>query len=539
MTAALPSPFLKTLGFRVLACFLVLWTPFFVFVAYRGYPIPPLSLLYSAGFCVLLSLLLGAICGRGGDIRQTIVFACLVALFLDIQFDWFSDAIAYLVFALMLALFWVLRRHLAMILSAVFAVLLVSTAVLGPTETYREVATTEREAAPGAGAGPAGIVHLLLDEHAGILGIPEDLPGGEALRQDLRAFFVSNGFRLFGGAVSEYQSSKSSISGMLNFTAGPHPYERYQGKRPYVLTKNAYFEALSEAGYRIEVHQSTYMDFCREQAELISRCDTYRYDGTDWLKDSALSDFGKLSFLFGMYLQLSDYAESALKLYARRGPDLRGLGIDLPPLLEWDDSPSSLNAMAAFDRMVDQLAAGTAGKLYFAHLLLPHGPYAFDAQCRLRSEFSSWASNRPPYRKANSEDERSLRYQLYFDQVRCMQRRLQALFDRLRSAGLYADTTIVIHGDHGARINLVVPRAQNRESLSTQDYLDNFSTLFAAKSPAFQAGYEDELVPASRLLAEAIGRPDLVPSPVSELVLYLEGDKDEEPWTAVPWRFPE
>ena len=82
------------------------------------------------------------------------------------------------------------------------------------------------------------------------------------------------------------------------------------------------------------------------------------------------------------------------------------------------------------------------------------------------------------------------------------------------------------------------PRAENRDRLSAQDYLDGFSTLFAAKSPAFEAGYDEELAPASRLLARAIGRPDLAGPAEPEIVIYLEGDDDDQPWMAVPWQIP-
>src|SRR3546814_1818920 len=82
----------KAIGLRALAVFLLLWTPFFVFVAHRDHPVPPGGLLVSAGWCLLAALILSAFCGRAGSKRQAILFAGLFALVLDTQFDWYQDA---------------------------------------------------------------------------------------------------------------------------------------------------------------------------------------------------------------------------------------------------------------------------------------------------------------------------------------------------------------------------------------------------------------------------------------------------------------
>jgi arylsulfatase A-like enzyme len=122
--------------------------------------------------------------------------------------------------------------------------------------------------------------------------------------------------------------------------------------------------------------------------------------------------------------------------------------------------------------------------VHFAHLLMPHGPYVFDAGCQLRPGALKWRKNSPLYRKENTQSSRTLRYHLYFDQVRCTTRRLQELFERMKSAGLFADALIIVHGDHGSRIFRVAPRAKNKDKLARQDLLDGFSTLFAVRSPA-------------------------------------------------------
>src|SRR3546814_19924785 len=80
----------------------------------------------------------------------------------------------------------------------------------------------------------------------------------------------------------------------------------------------------------------------------------------------------------------------------------------LPELPKWDDGPSSANAMIAFDRVIADVAAGADGTAYFAHLLIPHGPYIHRSDCSLRSDVNGWLSNRPPFRREMSEDRKSV-----------------------------------------------------------------------------------------------------------------------------------
>ena len=537
MAAREAGGYWQAVGLRALAAFLVLWTPFFVFSAHRGHPLPPLTLAGAALAAALLALVLAALCGRHGKLRQAILFTCLVALALDVQFDWFEKAAAYAVAVALLGLFWLLSRHLSAILATAFAALLVSTALIAPPEPGGDTAAAAQgTGVPGEGNSRRRIVHLILDEHAGIEGIPDDLPGGSALQAELVAFFTSNGFRVFGSAISEYATSRDSISGILNFTAGPRPYERYRGREPYILTQNAYFDALAAAGYRIAVTQATDLDYCSEQRTAVDRCHTYAHDSTRWLADATLADGEKLKIFFGLYLQLSDIAESLFKAYARLERSQQGGPLDLPALPEWDAGLSSINAMLAFDRFIEEAGSGEANRLYFTHLLLPHGPYAFDAACRLRGDSSTWANHRPPFMKDSSEAQRARSYRYYFEQIRCVKTRLQTLFDWLKAARAYDDAIIIVHGDHGSRIAQVAPRAENFERLAAQDFRDAFATLFAVKAPGVEPGYDAAPAPASRLLAEAIGRPDLVRNPTGQLSVYLEED-DDEPRKPVLWTY--
>lgn len=522
--------------------FLGLWTPFFIFVAERDYPLPLTSLLYSVAGCLLAAALLSVLCGRRRGIAQAVLLTLVVGLALDTQFDWFEDAVIYAAFVGLCALFWVLRRHVATILSAMFGAALLSTLVIADLQPYQEVRESGNpEAANAAAEGAGGIlIHLVLDEHTGLSGIPQDIPGGRPLRESLGAFYASNGFRIYGNAISEYEATRNSVSGILNFTAGPTPYDRYEGRRPYVLRQNRYFDALAEAGYAIHVYQTTYMDYCRSSPRLVSQCLTFRNNGTNWIKTADLDPLDKLNAMLGLYLQLSDdIVERALKLYVRAALRLRRLGLALPEIPKWDQGPAPVNAAHTLDRIIDDVATGPTGTAYFAHLILPHGPYVFRRDCRLRRNVNGWLNHRPPFRLESDEGERRRSFIDYFEQLQCLQSKLGEMFERLRAAGRFEAATIILHGDHGSRIYSVAARANNVDRLGRRDYLAGFSTLFAAKGPAVSPGIDRRTAPISHLLAEAIGRPDLVQDPQGPLRIYLEGEDDYIPWLPVPWPGPE
>src|SRR3546814_746830 len=184
--------------------------------------------------------------------------------------------------------------------------------------------------------------------------------------------------------------------------------------------------------------------------------------------------------------------ETVLKLYVRLAEHRRDAVFHLPELPKWDDGPSSANAMIAFDRIIADVATGADGTAYFAHLLIPHGPYIHRSDCSLRSDVNGWLSNRPPFRREMSESGRRRSHAAHFEQMQCVQQKLGRLFQQMKAAGQFDDATIIIHGDHGSRIYRVAARAENIGRLQQGDYLAGFATLFAAKSPALEPGYRSE-----------------------------------------------
>jgi arylsulfatase A-like enzyme len=109
--------------------------------------------------------------------------------------------------------------------------------------------------------------------------------------------------------------------------------------------------------------------------------------------------------------------------------------------------------------------------------------------------------------------------------VQCLYVRLDELFQQMQTAGIFENSIIILHGDHGARIGIHDPYIEDLALLSREDYVDAFSTLFAVKFPGKPGGYNASIKPLEELLAETVGvLPKSIPKSVAggpEPFVYL------------------
>ena len=115
------------------------------------------------------------------------------------------------------------------------------------------------------------------------------------------------------------------------------------------------------------------------------------------------------------------------------------------------------------------------------------------------------------------------RYRRYLSQVRCLSARLTSFFASLERAGALENSVVVVLGDHGPRIGLRRPSPGNLGSVKTVDYVDGFSTLFAARGPGIEPGLDPDPRSIARAFAEAVGFPGPPPE-TDELLLPQEGE---------------
>ncbi|MBW2416465.1 MAG: hypothetical protein JRG76_18355 [Deltaproteobacteria bacterium] len=172
-----------------------------------------------------------------------------------------------------------------------------------------------------------------------------------------------------------------------------------------------------------------------------------------------------------------------------------------------------MSVLPVIDRLEAELVEARPGSLYFAHLMLPHYLYAYRSDCRLVPKAGAWVNACSNFARprSNTDETRAFRYPRYLEQVLCTHRRLDALFESMRDAGTFDSAIILVHGDHGSRIDRGPPSQRFLRWLVPRDYVDVFSTLFAARIPGRPPAYDRRQLVLYDLLKHFIRRGGFAP----------------------------
>jgi hypothetical protein len=331
------------------------------------------------------------------------------------------------------------------------------------------------------------LLHLILDEQIGIEGVPAAFDADASAARTLRDAYLSRGFSVYGRAYSRYFMSRDSFSALFNRGDA----QRHRGnERRVALDRNDYFEELHRRGYALRVLRTDYLDLCSvERGFELEHCSVAVLESPRVLPESGLPVATRLQLLAGMLTRLSRWI-----------PDLPVSRV------------SSLVAMGTFERLGEEIDQRLGpGVALIAHLMLPHFPYAYDADCALRSDPATWEHGEPGAEQVAhfSEANRVRRYPLYLAQMACTTSLVAALVDRLADRSETAGSLVIVQGDHGSRITARRPAPLNRDVLTPADLRDGFSTLFAVRKPGQPARYDERLLPIDALLDAA-----LAPGPI-------------------------
>ena len=481
------------------ALFLVLATPFIVYVEHQGYGVDRPDVLIVLGAAAVIGSILGA-ASVLSPVVGAAALATVLAFFADIQALDPGLTRLGLLFLVLCGVLWVLRRHAASLVSLVMAIVL-ATSLLAP-----ETQAVSGGPAPAAGGDRPLVVHLVLDEHVGLEGL-RSAPVPDAFARRVESFFVERGFRLFARAYSEHDSTVPSLGHLLNFAPGRLEKDlslpgREEGT--YRLTRNAYFAWLARQGSAITVYQPDFQDLCGAFVVPRAACHTYEARSLRTLDRLAVPAREKLLVVAGTFLNRSEAYLRAKRKYQDIRRALAGRNLALPAWSWERGTATPVGTMPLFDRLASEVSSAVRGRAIFAHLLMPHYPYVYDAACvpRPPSQWRSrWSGDILEMGDArnNTPESRAERYALYAQQVACVQRQLARIIDAVPAA-LRGDAVIVIQGDHGSRISLVEAMAANAGRAAPADFADHFSTLFAIRSPALHAGTDPRAASIACLL---------------------------------------
>jgi len=398
---------------------------------------------------------------------------------------------AYAAFSILHVLLKKLRDNLAPLLVAVFGAVFISTVIsqfypVGGIKSNNFVA-------PRGNTNLPPVIHIVLDEMIGTEGIDRSIPGGEEAYQLVRAFHERFDFRLYGKAFSRHWYTGMSIPNMMNYDYRDTSFGK---ESKYLLAgKWQFFDDMSGRGYDINVYQTSHLNFCA--SENIHECHTLDSFIPTRTYISLPRQFASHSLpinamIFNLIREkmkasyISGLGRIPVGIMNKGG--YFSLNYDVPSFKLWFD---------AFSRDV---ANSKGGELFFAHFLTPHSPYILNKNCE--TKFVRWEA---PYllvgELLNNKDWQKTRkrfYEEYYEQVSCVYKKLTQFMENIERLDHFKNATIVLNGDHGARISA----GHVLEILSKRDVIDNYSAHFSIRSPGVKPGYDLRSVSIQRLFAE-------------------------------------
>ena len=350
---------------------------------------------------------------------------------------------------------WLLRQHLNAIVVAVFGTIVLTTIALPVSKGGEPV---ENGALPAKLQDLPPVVHIILDEHIGLAGLPPEMAESANAARAIEATYKD--FALFSRAYSRFAETQFAVPSVLNGDLREDVSRVLEIRNAgYRLKESAWFDRLKEEGYAVRIYQSTWLDMCSLVAS-VDTCYTYSLYSPNAFQRTGLSTLAKLRVLLG-------------RLYIGPAHQL----------------PSALASMEALERVKSDIAQAPSGVAYIVQLLIPHDGYLYKRDCTL-ADPSDWGE--AVRDQGVTAEIRSQLYGLYLEQLTCSNLAVGRLFDELKRIGIYDEATIVVHGDHGSRIGERANILDSPPSLTQQDMRDHYSTLLAIKAPGMAAGLRQE-----------------------------------------------
>lgn len=455
---------MKFLRFAALS--LLILYPFVKFATFNNYPLASLEI----GLIVLGALLLSA--GIAFIPKRPTLFAAVGSFVLFFSFTTGPTAMKPLALILCglacFALFWILislKEKSAVLLALFAAGMILGEVAVDLTQPAND--PTAASSKPVSSKNQGNVLYLILDEHIGIDGMPASVPETAATQEALRQFYLENRFTLYSKAYSNYFYTDNAISNILNTTYSKEQGSYFSDSSRRLLKQNRLFESFKNQEYQIYAYSFGYIDYC---TEAVDHCYTHAKNSPTSIQDMGYPMGDRLRILGSLYLATN----SVFKEIQKRIPDT---GIFITKLGPLQVVPN------LFNELKKDLNHAPQNTLFFVHVMMPHYPYVYGADCAPKP-ISEW-QNRNEFNEANrknSPEGYARRYRDYYDQIGCLNRLIGSVLESLKQSGHFDETTIVIHGDHGSRINLGHdPYFDFSKEISVEDMITSHSALLAVK----------------------------------------------------------
>lgn len=392
---------------------------------------------------------------------------------------------------------WILRQHVTTILATIFGAIFLTTIILHPVlfpdKFFASKNANRMSDSTSASAHLPIVIHIVFDE----LMSPEAMSlrghAGKDVAAMMKDFSEKFKFRLYGRVYSRHYFTADSLGTMFNFDATSLK-STLSGTQKTTKWANAYFDEMTKRGYEISVYQTAHLNFCAHPNVIVCEKSNSFNPVSPHVVYPEHNFFNRTKNLFTTVLFA--YKDSILTWIIQY--NLTRL-IGLSPV-----RPHRFDVQAFpfwFEKISDEIIHAPRGTMIFAHILVPHAPYMLSSNCELNEQ------EHVPYdlgeRFGFNEQTASMHkelYEHYFVQVECVFKKLTTLLNKMEESDRFKDATIIIHGDHSSRISL----SHYLESMSPEDFIDNYPAFFATRGPGIEPGYDYRFVSLQELFAEYI-----------------------------------
>lgn len=463
--------------------FLLFLYPLLSFAWRRDYPTVSTEVLAFVILALLISVLLVIVLQKLRDAIANGVSLLLISLCFLVQFNLLLTGLLVCIVAFALLALLAKRSFHQ------YGLIVLCALILGAYLDSRgpEPSGNSGETRVTGGSDLPPVIHVILDSAIGTGGLPDHTASG-LMEAEITHLFNEFGFQSFPRAYSHYSQTGDSMLSAFNYQA--EGVSRFGLDRKdsgqHILPASAYLDAMKSLGYRFNIYQTAHLDYCESQAGSVNRC--WNYEQPNVLSiQSASSTRQRLTMLLAVIVNQSELLTGLL--------NSRGLLLNLG---------IAVHDPKVFEELEEDIVGDPEGTYFLAHVLLPHGPFAYLNDCSVNYDSPIWA------RYANMKNEPRLadwayevRNVRYFEQMDCAMNELRQLFTSLKANGIFDRSVIVIHGDHGSMISRFQPDVANMEQLTSADFRAGFSVMFAVKPP-FASFQEEQQVVSLPILMKGV-----------------------------------
>ena len=283
---------------------------------------------------------------------------------------------------------------------------------------------------------------LIFDEMTGLNSLDPNIKNSKNINEYILKFFSQNKFNIYTNAFSLFKDTDKSLSSALNFIKNKKDYTNInraitthfiKKSNNYFtvndLTMNKFFDL--DENENIIVQQSMYINFCDHPKVII--CNQFNpFDEN-------------LTFLNGFQnTKLTKY----VSIFRNNGSIISRLiwrsllhirVVDT--LLDPDGEKASIQYI--FKQLFDNIKNNKNSTLFFSHILVPHIPYGFTANCEYDGGKTTYFNNM-------SINEKQTQHNL---EKYCLIQYLDKFFEELKRISIFENMEIIIFSDHDSRID--------------------------------------------------------------------------------------